>query len=123
MTKEKDQEDKLGLFDSDSKISIIRESNASENKTRASSIRKMLRNHNRKKTTNYKLLINHIIIIQNDIGVSKTVSALKSFMDTEEEIRSLETLFEFLSYIDSDEIKERDLHLLIKLKQDLFDAN
>lgn len=104
------------------KLVIFRDNQAHENKKRAVSIRKMIKNYTETGKTNTRLLLNHIIIIQNDMGVQKTVYALRSFMEDDESIIVLNTCLLFLEYID-----ESDAPFNTKLKEllieDVLDGN
>ena len=111
-------------------ITYFRDTQAQDNKKRAVSIRKMLKNYMEKGKTNTRLLLNHVIIIQNDLGAKKTVYALRSFIGDDDIIAALNTCFIFLDYIEPFVIDEGNkipiainetLHEL--LIEDVFDAD
>ena len=86
-----------------------------EDMKRAVSIRKMIKNYKSRKKTNYRLLLNHIIIIQNSLGVQKTVYILRSILNSSE-IIYLDAFLYFLKYIEYNEEISYDLLRKIRVE-------
>jgi len=112
-------------------LTYFRDTQAQDNKKRAVSIRKMLKNYMDTGKTNTRLLLNHIIIIQNDLGVKKTVFALRSFIGDDEINTALNTCFIFLNYINSYvvDVKGNKIPIAVNedlsnlLREDVYDAD
>ena len=82
-------------------------------KRRCVSVKKMLKNYTKKKKTNYRLLLNHIIIIQNTLGVPKSIYILRSTTDAAE-IPYLNSFLYHLKYIEYSDNMCYDLFKKIK---------
>ena len=97
-----------------SEFVIERQENIEENNKRISSVKKMIKNYVKSKKTNYRLLLNHIIIIQNDLGASKCVYVLEKEFSKKIEISFLNSFLYFLKYVEYCDIQENMCYDLYK---------
>lgn len=103
------------LFSRENLNIMIEPDQIEDNKRRAISIRKMIKNYSSRKKTNYRLLLNHIIIIQNSLGVPKTIQTL-SYLFNSKENYYLNSFFYFLKYIEYNENMCYDLFKDIQME-------
>ena len=97
-----------------SEFVIEKKENIEENNKRISSVKKMIKNYVKSKKTNYRLLLNHIIIIQNDLGASKCSYVLEKEFSKKIEISYLNSFLYFLKYVEYTNVQHNMCYDLYK---------